>query len=83
MAIMIGAAKENTFYCKAFQTKAAFHKECDMQNMVHAGHTLLDVPPYFPDLHPIEKMAPSQANTKNYALLYRRVLYRRANVIFL
>lgn len=35
---------------------AAFHKHPEMQNaLVTAGHTLLYLPPYSPDLNPIEK----------------------------
>lgn len=35
---------------------AAFHKGKDMQKLINnAGHTLLYLPPYSPDLNPIEK----------------------------
>ncbi len=35
---------------------AAFHKGVDMQKLIgDAGHTLLYLPPYSPDLNPIEK----------------------------
>lgn len=35
---------------------AAFHKGKDMQKIIQdAGHTLLYLPPYSPDLNPIEK----------------------------
>lgn len=35
---------------------ASFHKGKDMQNMIEeSGHTLLYLPPYSPDLNPIEK----------------------------
>jgi len=35
---------------------AAFHKRQDMQNLIrNAGHTLLYLPPYSPDLNPIEQ----------------------------
>ena len=35
---------------------AAFHKGKEMQKLIHdAGHTLLYLPPYSPDLNPIEK----------------------------
>jgi transposase len=35
---------------------AAFHKGKEMQGMIeNAGHTLLYLPPYSPDLNPIEK----------------------------
>jgi len=35
---------------------ASFHKGLDMQNSIKAsGHTLLYLPPYSPDLNPIEK----------------------------
>jgi transposase len=35
---------------------AAFHKGKDMQKMLeNSGHTLLYLPPYSPDLNPIEK----------------------------
>lgn len=35
---------------------ATFHKGCDMQKIIaNAGHTLLYLPPYSPDLNPIEK----------------------------
>jgi transposase len=34
---------------------ASFHKRKDMQDsLTHAGHTLLYLPPYSPDLNPIE-----------------------------
>lgn len=34
---------------------ASFHKRADMQEAVtHAGHTILFLPPYSPDLNPIE-----------------------------
>jgi transposase len=35
---------------------ASFHKGKDMQKIIEdAGHTLLYLPPYSPDLNPIEK----------------------------
>ena len=35
---------------------AAFHKGADMQKLIElSGHTLLYMPPYSPDLNPIEK----------------------------
>ena len=35
---------------------ASFHKGTDIQNMIeNSGHTLLYLPPYSPDLNPIEK----------------------------
>ena len=35
---------------------ASFHKQLEMQNtLAAAGHTLLYLPPYSPDLNPIEK----------------------------
>lgn len=35
---------------------AAFHKGADMQKLIEdSGHTLLYLPPYSPDLNPIEK----------------------------
>ena len=45
---------------------AAFHKRTDIQNTLrHAGHTLEYLPPYSPDLNPIEhKWAQAKARRK-------------------
>ncbi len=42
--------------CFIVMDNAAFHKGADMQKLIeNSGHTLLYLPPYSPDLNPIEK----------------------------
>jgi transposase len=52
---------------------ASFHKGKDMQKMLEElGHILLYLPPYSPDLNPIEKKwAARKTNTTLYKLFYR------------
>jgi transposase len=40
---------------------ATFHKGCEMLKIIEkAGHEILYLPPYSPDLNPIEKNGPKQ-----------------------
>ncbi len=49
--------------CVLVMDNATFHKRADTQALIKkAGHTLLYLPPYSPDLNPIE---PKWAHTKN------------------
>ncbi len=49
--------------CVIVMDNATFHKRKDTQALIrNAGHTLLYLPPYSPDLNPIE---PKWAHTKN------------------
>jgi len=44
---------------------ASFHKSDEMQiSIAYAGHTLLYLPPYSPDLNPIEKKWAQAKNTR-------------------
>lgn len=43
-------------HCIVVMDNATFHKRLDIQNAIaNAGHTLEYLPPYSPDLNPIEK----------------------------
>lgn len=45
-----------TTNCVIVMDNAAFHKRLDIQKAIRdAGHTLLFLPPYSPDLNPIER----------------------------
>ena len=51
---------------------ASFHKRKDIQKALsEAGHTLLYLPPYSPDLNPIEKKWAHVKNTKKETLRSR------------
>lgn len=56
--------------CVIVMDNAAFHKRRDIQNLIlKAGHTLEFLPPYSPDLNPIEhKWAQAKARRKHSQL---------------